>query len=153
MDHEPPAGVFERLGQDQHKKRRLSEIGQTGLAEPLRQASGRRRIRSPRRSPGRSETSPISFRIGTIAGCLSRFSSFSSRARAAGPASVTGFLSDRTMTNRLRRSRPLYNDAMLVFADLLEQLKSRLLENSSSGVEGRRRRCRGSPSDAAIEEW
>ena len=56
VDHELTAGVFERLGQDQHEKRRLSEIGQTRLAEPLRQASERRRIRSPRRSPGQYET-------------------------------------------------------------------------------------------------
>ena len=81
MNHETTSGVFERVGQDQHKKRRLTEIGQTGLIEPLRQSRRSAEFTHPAVSPPTRDSS-ISLRIGTIAGCLSRLSSFSSRSKA-----------------------------------------------------------------------
>ena len=56
MDHELTAGVFERLGNDQHKKRRLPEIGLSRLAEPVRERRGDDVRRSQRRSPGLTES-------------------------------------------------------------------------------------------------
>ena len=136
MNHGPLAGVFERLGQGQHKLGRgARQAAQSGQTVPSRSRTSR--IRSPRRSPGPA-VKPPSWRIGTIAACLSPFSSFS-HGRDLGRVGEHNRLLEHPHQDRpLAPVAAFIQSRMPVFADLFEQLVARLLDRPFRGRQQRR---------------